>query len=54
MRKTLKDELGDVLWYLAALATELACPLSEIAESNIEKLEKRKEKNTLHGSGDER
>lgn len=37
----LKDELGDVLWYLANLATELDLNLEDIADQNIEKLRKR-------------
>ena len=41
-------ELGDVLWYLANLANDL------IAENNIEKLESRKERNVIQGSGDNR
>lgn len=36
-----KKELGDVLWYVAVLASELGFKLSEVAEANIEKLEKR-------------
>lgn len=47
-------EMGDVLWYLAALATELNCPLSFVAKLNLEKLAKRKENNTLKGEGDNR
>ena len=35
-RDDLKKELGDVLWYVAALATELNLNLDEIAEANIE------------------
>jgi NTP pyrophosphatase (non-canonical NTP hydrolase) len=48
------SELGDVLWYAAALATELDCSLEEVAQENLEKLAKRKQKNTLHGAGDNR
>jgi hypothetical protein len=35
------DELGDVLWYCAALARELDVPLSQVAQMNIEKLSNR-------------
>lgn len=49
-----KKEMGDVLWYLAALATDLGLTLDEIARHNIEKLADRKERNAIHGSGDER
>jgi NTP pyrophosphatase (non-canonical NTP hydrolase) len=47
-------EMGDILWCLAALANDYGLTLSEIAEMNIEKLESRKQRNTLQGSGDER
>ena len=34
-RNAMKKELGDVLWYVASLATELDSTLQEIAEINI-------------------
>ena len=40
-RAKLKDELGDVLWYISACADELGLTLTEIAEYNIGKLAKR-------------
>ncbi|MCC6452118.1 MAG: nucleoside triphosphate pyrophosphohydrolase family protein [Acidobacteria bacterium] len=40
-RAKLKDELGDVLWYISACADELGLTLAEIAEFNIQKLAKR-------------
>lgn len=40
-RAKLKDELGDVLWYISACADELGLTLTEIAEFNVEKLMKR-------------
>lgn len=40
-RAKLKDELGDVLWYISACADELGLTLEEIAEFNIGKLAKR-------------
>jgi len=40
-RQKLKDELGDVLWYISACADELGLTLTEIAEFNVEKLSKR-------------
>lgn len=52
--RSLKAEIGDVLWYLARLADELNFSLSEIAEENIQKLLNRKNKGTLKGSGDDR
>jgi NTP pyrophosphatase (non-canonical NTP hydrolase) len=50
----LKGELGDVLWYLSQVASDLGISLDEVAESNIEKLKSRKERGTLGGSGDNR
>jgi NTP pyrophosphatase (non-canonical NTP hydrolase) len=47
-------ELGDVLWYVANLATELGLDLSRIAEDNLRKLQMRKAQGKLHGDGDTR
>ena len=41
IRLKLKDELGDVLWYISACADELGLTLTEIAEFNVEKLARR-------------
>ena len=40
-RKEVAKELGDVLWYVAAISRNLGVPLSEVAEMNLEKLESR-------------
>ncbi len=53
-KQEIKKELGDVLWYLAQIATELDLSLDEIASVNIKKLESRTERNKLRGSGDNR
>ena len=53
-QKIFKKELGDVLWYLAAIATELEIDLAEIAQFNIDKLSDRQERGTLKGDGDDR
>lgn len=53
-REALKSELGDVLWYLAQICTELDITLEEVAEANLEKLFSRKERNQIGGSGDNR
>lgn len=47
-------EVGDVLWYCAALASDLGMNLSDIAEMNLAKLASRKERDKIHGSGDNR
>jgi NTP pyrophosphatase (non-canonical NTP hydrolase) len=48
-RAKLKDELGDVLWYIAACADELGLTLAEIAEFNVEKLARRHNKEAENG-----
>lgn len=50
----LAKELGDVLWYLANLASDLDMSLSDIAEMNIDKLADRKQRNAIKGDGDNR
>ena len=47
-------ELGDTMWYIAAISRYLKVPLSIVAHKNIEKLENRYQRNKLHGEGDER
>jgi NTP pyrophosphatase (non-canonical NTP hydrolase) len=53
-REALKAELGDVLWYIAQVATELDLSLDDIAESNISKLYDRLERGKIKGDGDNR
>ena len=53
-KNELKKELGDVLWYLSQIATELNLSLEEIALFNLEKLNSRQERGKLSGSGDNR
>lgn len=51
----IKKELGDVLWYLSEICTSaLKTTLSDVANMNLEKLKKRKNNDTLSGSGDNR
>ena len=47
-------EIGDCLWYIAILADDVGVKLSDIANSNLIKLENRKKKGTIRGSGDTR
>jgi NTP pyrophosphatase (non-canonical NTP hydrolase) len=51
-RDALAAELGDVLWYVAQLATEARLDLDAIARANLGKLLSRQERAVLHGSGD--
>jgi NTP pyrophosphatase (non-canonical NTP hydrolase) len=53
-RDALAKELGDVLWYVAQLATEAGLELDAVAEANLAKLRSRMERDALRGSGDER
>lgn len=53
-REILRSELGDVLWYVAALARELNLDLDDIAQANLKKLFSRKERGGLGGDGDSR
>jgi len=53
-REAIKKELGDVLWYISQMASELNLSLDDIAESNIDKLFSRMKRNKLKGSGDDR
>ncbi len=53
-RQALKAELGDVLWYIAQVATELNLSFDEIAEYNITKLYDRLERGKIKGDGDNR
>jgi len=54
IRETIKKELGDVLWYISQLSTELGISLKDVAISNLQKLESRQERGVIHGVGDER
>ncbi len=53
-KQALKEELGDVLWYLANLASDLDLSLEDIAKMNLEKLKSRQVRGVLGGEGDNR
>ncbi|WP_288893517.1 nucleoside triphosphate pyrophosphohydrolase family protein [uncultured Alistipes sp.] len=47
-------EIGDVLWYCATLSHDLGYDLEEVAQTNVDKLRSRMERNRIAGSGDNR
>jgi NTP pyrophosphatase (non-canonical NTP hydrolase) len=53
-RQSISDEIGDVLWYCAALATDLDLSLGTIAAQNSIKLDDRIQRDVISGSGDDR
>lgn len=53
-RREIALEIGDVMWYLASLASDLGYTLDEIAQMNIEKIQSRKQRDKIHGEGDNR
>jgi NTP pyrophosphatase (non-canonical NTP hydrolase) len=53
-KKEIEKELGDVLWYVSQLSSELGLSLKEVAEKNIEKLYSRMDRGKLKGDGDNR
>ena len=53
-KPALVAEIGDCLWYIAALCRDLNVDMEVVAKSNLEKLYNRKQKGTLQGSGDTR
>jgi NTP pyrophosphatase (non-canonical NTP hydrolase) len=50
----IKKELGDILWYIASMCDNLGINMEDVATGNIEKLQSRRDRGTLHGSGDNR
>ncbi len=54
VKESVKYELGDVLWYISQLATELELDLEDVAKANLDKLSNRAKRNKISGSGDYR
>ena len=52
--KSITLELGDVLWYVAQLSSELGIDLEQVAKLNLEKLSSRAKRDVIAGSGDNR
>ena len=53
-RGALQAELGDVLWYLAQVCTELDLSLDDVAQHNLDKLFSRQQRGMIQGDGDTR
>jgi len=53
-REAISKEIGDVLWYIAALCSDLDIDLDEVAQENLNKLNSRLQRGVLGGSGDNR
>ena len=53
-RQAIKLELGDVLWYVAQLASELGFDLEDVAQANLDKLASRASRGQISESGDQR
>ncbi|CAA79413.1 MazG-like pyrophosphatase [Fromanvirus L5] len=53
-RDDLQAELGDVMWYVAQLANQLDVWLSTVTQRNLNKLQSRKDRGVIQGSGDNR
>jgi NTP pyrophosphatase (non-canonical NTP hydrolase) len=54
IKMDIKKELGDILWYVAEMCTELNLDMANVAQANINKLFKRKDEGKIKGSGDNR
>ena len=52
--EAITKEAGDVLWMLARILDDLGITLEEAAAMNVTKLESRKQRNVISGSGDDR
>jgi NTP pyrophosphatase (non-canonical NTP hydrolase) len=53
-KEALLAEVGDTLWYLSAICTELKTSLDSVAMANIAKLQSRQDRGVISGSGDQR
>lgn len=53
-RTEVAKEMGDVMWYVSQLASELKLNLNDIAQLNLDRLADRQKRGKLGGSGDNR
>lgn len=52
--ESIKKELGDVMWQVAAVAQDHGFTLQEVCQHNLDKLSSRKQRDVIQGSGDNR
>ena len=53
-RIEIAKEVGDVLWYVAAMARDLGVDMDTMARMNLDKLRDRAKRGVVGGSGDNR
>lgn len=53
-REAVISELGDVLWFISELSTQLGVSLEDVAKGNAKKLFDRQQRGALKGDGDNR
>lgn len=53
-KKEIQKELGDTLWYIAAIADDLGFNLVDVANTNIKKILDRRNRGVVSGEGDNR
>lgn len=53
-KESIKKELGDILWYITSVGRHIGVSLPDIAQTNLDKLKSRRERNQIHGNGDNR
>jgi NTP pyrophosphatase (non-canonical NTP hydrolase) len=49
-----KKELGDILWFVSAFCSHYGFTLEDVAQTNLDKLESRRQRGTIQGSGNDR
>ena len=54
LKDEMRAELGDLLWYMARLATHCELTLEEIAAANLAKLADRRKRGVIASEGDHR
>lgn len=54
IQEGLKAELGDILWFVAGMAEVMGWTLEDVAQSNVDKLASRQQRNKIDGDGDNR